>query len=190
MSGTGTCQPHHEIRRNTNKGGLGAHCVFRKIAGFVLGQSDRVCVLSTFGRLTGNGDDCAGLRECLEISILWSIFSHVLQRPSPYHSLLYRPTGSSISTPDLSSATEGAKDAADSAKGAASDLKSKAQSALSGLSAVPNSTATLADQNADVRGLSANYRDPAGAIQQDKAKGELACCFIEVWFALTCVSSN
>jgi len=39
---------------------------------------------------------------------------------------------------------------------------------------VPNSTATLADQNADVRGLSANYRDPAGAIQQDKAKGELA----------------
>jgi len=45
---------------------------------------------------------------------------------------------------------------------------------------VPNSIATLADQNADVRGLSANYRDPAGAIQQDKAKGELACCFNDI----------
>jgi len=88
----------------------------------------------------------------------------------PWYSV---PTGSSISTPDLSSATEGAKDAA-------SDLKSKAQSALSGLSAVPNSIATLADQNADVRGLSANYRDPAGAIQQDKAKGERACCFSQI----------
>jgi len=79
---------------------------------------------------------------------------------------------SSSSTPDLSSATESAKDAA-------SDLKSKAKSVLRGSSAAPNSTATLADQNADVRGLSANYRDPAGAIQQDKAKGELVCCCTE-----------
>ncbi len=38
-------------------------------------------------------------------------------------------------------------------------------------SAVPNATATLADQNADVRGLAGKYRDPAGAIQQDKAAG-------------------
>ncbi len=40
-------------------------------------------------------------------------------------------------------------------------------------SAVPNTTATLADQNADVRGLAGKYRDPAGAIQQDKATGGL-----------------
>ena len=71
---------------------------------------------------------------------------------------------SSSSTPDLSSATE-------SAKGAASDLKAKAKSVLKGNSALPNSIATVADLNADVRGLSENYRDPAGAIQQDKAAG-------------------
>jgi phage-related minor tail protein len=66
------------------------------------------------------------------------------------------------SSPDLSSAAESAKDAAADAKSAVS----------SGFSAVPNSTATVADQNADVRGLAENYRDPAGAIQQDKAASE------------------
>jgi hypothetical protein len=34
----------------------------------------------------------------------------------------------------------------------------------------------VADLNADVRGLSQNYRDPAGAIQQDKAAGEAKRC--------------
>ncbi len=59
-----------------------------------------------------------------------------------------------------------------SAKDAASGLKAKAKSAIKGAtSAVPNTTATLADQGADVRGLAGNYRDPAGAIQQDKAAG-------------------
>ena len=89
--------------------------------------------------------------------------------------------GASLSSPDLSSATEGAQDAADSAasdiKGAASDLKAKAKEALSGLSALPKSLATVADQNADVRGLAQNYRDPAGAIQQDKATGGLVQAF-------------
>jgi hypothetical protein len=87
------------------------------------------------------------------------------------------PAGASLSSPDLSSATEDAKDAADSVasdvKGAAADLKAKAKGALNGLSALPNNLATLADQNADVRGLAGKYRDPAGAIQQDKATGAL-----------------
>jgi hypothetical protein len=78
---------------------------------------------------------------------------------------------SSSSTPDLSSATEGAKDAAESAKDAASDLKSKAKSALKGSSALPNSMATVADLNADVRGDALNYRDPAIATPQDKVTG-------------------
>jgi uncharacterized phage infection (PIP) family protein YhgE len=73
---------------------------------------------------------------------------------------------SSSSTPDLSSATEGAKDAA-------SDLKSKAKSALKGNSALPNSMATVADLNADVRGDALNYRDPAIATPQDKVTGAL-----------------
>jgi len=71
---------------------------------------------------------------------------------------------SSSSTPDLSSATESAKDAA-------SDLKSKAKSVLRGSSAVPNSTATLADLNADVRNEASDYRDPAIATPQDKLAG-------------------
>jgi hypothetical protein len=59
-----------------------------------------------------------------------------------------------------------------SAKDAATGLKAKAKAAIKdATSAVPNTTATLADQNADVRGLAQNYRDPAGAIQQDKATG-------------------
>ena len=33
----------------------------------------------------------------------------------------------------------------------------------------------LADLNADVRGASKNYRDPAGAVQQDKFAGETGC---------------
>jgi hypothetical protein len=41
---------------------------------------------------------------------------------------------------------------------------------LEGL-ASPAVLADVADLNADVRGLSENYRDPAGAIQQDKAAG-------------------
>jgi ElaB/YqjD/DUF883 family membrane-anchored ribosome-binding protein len=76
---------------------------------------------------------------------------------------------SSSSTPDLSSAAESAKDAA-------SDLKSKAKSVLKGNSALTNSSATVADLNADVRGEAQDYRDPAGAIQQDKAAGRLTLC--------------
>jgi hypothetical protein len=83
--------------------------------------------------------------------------------------LLFPPlphaTGSSSSAPDLSSAAEGAKDAA-------SDIKDKAKSVLKGNSALINPTATLGDLNADVRGTADSYRDPAGAIQQDKAAGE------------------
>ncbi len=86
------------------------------------------------------------------------------------------PAGSSgISTPDLSSATEGAQDAASDIKGAASDLKAKAKGALSGLSALPSDIATVADLNADVRGDAYNYRDPAIATPQDKVTGET--CF-------------
>ena len=73
---------------------------------------------------------------------------------------------SSSSTLDLSSATE-------SAKGAASDLKSKAKSVLKGNSALPNSIATVADLNADVRGTAESYSDPAIAPVQDKIQGEL-----------------
>jgi hypothetical protein len=76
--------------------------------------------------------------------------------------------------------------AAESAKDAAFDAAADAKSALrSGFSALPNSTATVADQNADVRGLAENYRDPAGAIQQDKAAGGsmrlLAICAVHRW---------
>jgi hypothetical protein len=60
-----------------------------------------------------------------------------------------------------------------SAKDAAFGLKDKVKSVIKdATSALPNSIATVADQNADVRGLAQNYRDPAGAIQQDKATGE------------------
>jgi hypothetical protein len=67
-----------------------------------------------------------------------------------------------------------------SAKDAASDAADKVKSAIQdAISAVPNSLAMVADQNADVRGLAQNYRDPAGAIQQDKATGgwlAMMCC--------------
>jgi len=89
---------------------------------------------------------------------------------------------SSSSTPDLSSATEGAKDAA-------SDLKSKAKSVLRGSSAVPNSIATLADQNADVRNEASDYRDPAGAVQLDKASGgatRVFANFMEMFLVKCC----
>jgi hypothetical protein len=74
---------------------------------------------------------------------------------------------SSSSTSDLG---ESAKDAA---KDAGSDLKAKVKSVIKGNSAVPNSTATVADLNADVRGDALNYRDPAIAVPQDKATGRL-----------------
>jgi hypothetical protein len=61
------------------------------------------------------------------------------------------------------------------AKEARKDLKSLSKGVLTltpkDNSALPNSIATVADQNADVRGLAGKYRDPAGAIQQDKATG-------------------
>jgi hypothetical protein len=72
---------------------------------------------------------------------------------------------SSSSTSDLG---ESAKDAA---KDAGSDLKAKVKSVIKGNSAVPNTTATVADLNADVRGDALNYRDPAIAVPQDKATG-------------------
>ena len=74
---------------------------------------------------------------------------------------------SSSSTPDLSSAAESAKDAA-------SDLKSKAKSVLKGNSALFNSSATVADLNADVRGTSESYRDPAIDPIQDKIKDKVS----------------
>ena len=59
----------------------------------------------------------------------------------------------------------------ESVKDAASDIKDKAKSVLKGSSALPNSIATLADQNADVRSLAEDYRDPAIATPQDKVTG-------------------
>lgn len=86
---------------------------------------------------------------------------------------LYFPAGSSLSRPGLSSAPEGSQAAADNAaddsRGAAADIK--AQGTLSGQSALPDILATVADQNADLRSLTQNYRDPAAAIQLDKAAG-------------------
>ena len=64
-----------------------------------------------------------------------------------------------------------------SPKTALKDLKDKAKGAIKGnSSAAPatNTLATLADLNADVRDLASSYRDPAGALQQDKTKGECA----------------
>jgi hypothetical protein len=60
--------------------------------------------------------------------------------------------------------------------GAASDAKDKAKGLLKGkgISALPgaNPLAAVADLNRDVRGDAEDYRDPAGAIQQDNAAGE------------------
>jgi hypothetical protein len=87
------------------------------------------------------------------------------------------PPADALSSSSTSDLGESARDAA---KGAATDLKAKAKSVIKGNSALPNSTATVADLNADVRGLAENYRDPAGAIQQDKAAGgwAVALCFV------------
>ena len=52
-------------------------------------------------------------------------------------------------------------------KDAASDIKDKAKSVLKGSSALPNSIATLAVQNADVGCLAVVFRDPAFATHQD-----------------------
>jgi hypothetical protein len=82
------------------------------------------------------------------------------------------PAGSSLSRPGLLCAVEGAQDAADSAADdsrVSADIKSKGT--LRGQSALPDILATVADQNADLRSLTQNYRDPAGAIQQGKAAG-------------------
>jgi uncharacterized membrane protein len=59
---------------------------------------------------------------------------------------------------------------------AASDAKDKAKGLLKakGLSAAPtaNPLAAVGDLNRDVRGDAEDYRDPAGAVQQDNAAGE------------------
>lgn len=85
------------------------------------------------------------------------------------------PAGFSLSKRDLSSATEGAQDAAGSAaddmKGPAANIKAKR--ALSGLSALRNSLAAVGDKNIDVPGLAQTYKDSTGAIQQGKSTGEL-----------------
>ncbi len=41
-------------------------------------------------------------------------------------------------------------------------------------SALPNSTATVADLNADVRNEASDYRDPAIAVPQDKVQDKLS----------------
>lgn len=62
-----------------------------------------------------------------------------------------------------------------SPKQALKDIKDKAKGAIKGNSslATPNSLATVADLNADVRGAADNYRDPAIATPQDKAGDKL-----------------
>jgi hypothetical protein len=65
-----------------------------------------------------------------------------------------------------------------SAKDAASGLKAKAKSVIKGAtSAVPNTTATLGDLNADMRSDAYTYRDPAIATPQDKATGAPSLVF-------------
>jgi hypothetical protein len=60
-----------------------------------------------------------------------------------------------VSTPDLS--------------GAADAAKTKLDKAAKAVSALPTpAVGDLADLNADVRGAAKDYRDPAGAVQQDK----------------------
>jgi hypothetical protein len=57
----------------------------------------------------------------------------------------------------------------------ASEAKDKAKGLLKGkgTSALPaNPLAAVADQNADVRDLATDYRDPAGAVQLNTASGE------------------
>jgi hypothetical protein len=68
-------------------------------------------------------------------------------------------------------------DIGDKVTGAADDAQDKAKGLLKGkgLSALPaNPLAAVADLNKDVRGDAEEYRDPAGAVQQDNAAGE-AC---------------
>jgi hypothetical protein len=55
---------------------------------------------------------------------------------------------------------------------------------IKGNSALPNSIATVADRNADVRGEAQDYRDPAAAVQQDTAAGE--CRHFVPWRVLWC----
>lgn len=61
------------------------------------------------------------------------------------------------------------------------DIKEKAKSVVKGSSALPNSLATLADLNADVRGAAESYRDPAIAVPQDKAQGKLEGACVWGW---------
>ncbi|WIA08457.1 hypothetical protein OEZ85_007894 [Tetradesmus obliquus] len=68
----------------------------------------------------------------------------------------------------------GGSDVGSDIAGAASDAKDKAKSLLKGkgISALPaNPLTAVADLNRDVRGDSEDYRDPAGAVQQDNAAG-------------------
>uniref|UniRef100_A0A383VN92 Uncharacterized protein n=1 Tax=Tetradesmus obliquus TaxID=3088 RepID=A0A383VN92_TETOB len=68
----------------------------------------------------------------------------------------------------------GGSDVGSDIAGAASDAKDKAKGLLKGkgISALPaNPLAAVADLNRDVRGDSEEYRDPAGAVQQDNAAG-------------------
>jgi hypothetical protein len=60
-----------------------------------------------------------------------------------------------------------------SAKDAATGLKAKAKAAIKdATSAVPNTTATVGDLNADVRSDAYTYRDPAIATPQDNVTGK------------------
>jgi hypothetical protein len=82
------------------------------------------------------------------------------------YGLLLADAVSNSSTPSLS-------DAGDSLSSAADKAADKAKSAIKGISSLPGQPlAELADLNADVRGISKGYRDPAGAVQQDKAAGD------------------
>jgi hypothetical protein len=75
---------------------------------------------------------------------------------------------SGTSTPDLSST-------GNKLSSAAEEAKAKAKSAFKGISSLSSHPlAELADLNADVRGAAGDYRDPAGAIQQDKAAGKFS----------------
>ena len=77
----------------------------------------------------------------------------------------------------------GSKDLGDSIKSGLKDVQKKATDAVS---SVPTpAVGDLADLNADVRGASKNYRDPAGAVQQDKFAGEIGCPDGQVWYNVT-----
>jgi hypothetical protein len=73
----------------------------------------------------------------------------------------------------------------------ASEAKDKAKGLLKGkgISALPaNPLAAVADLNKDVRGDAEDYRDPAGAVQQDNAAGE--ACDIAVDVRCICILYN